>query len=451
MGAPNRVRYEVLRRDGYTCRYCGAKAPDVELDVDAVVPGSLGGSHKDPANLVTACKACNNGKSSSSPDAPLVAEVSEVALQWAQAVRQAQAGALADLEAREADRRQFAKWWDGWTYEHDGERRAVDRPADWEHTVDQLVSAGLPMPLLKECISRAMGRERVRNSEKFRYMCGVAWRKLAEIQEAARSIASAPDSDGSEELDPNVIRGRSDLACELLGIYHDADERDRLLTEAREDRGAETVEEQQTEAAIIAWIEMHTSLGWLAFSICQLLPRIPGAVIDEALHRARVELFDRDGPGFTRVDFAQSAADAALGLYEERAAAEYLDALPEEERAEWIAYAEARFAPNALTGRWRAINAVRWARYVKEWRLPAPGMCTASGKHIERCPAKATDYLQFAGLDCCEDAGEEHDPHVFCDRHAEMAVSGELRRNGEPVTVTFRGPLVEVEPAAVPF
>jgi hypothetical protein len=72
-----RLRYEVFRRDNFTCRYCGGKAPDVKLNVDAVVPEALGGSHKD----VAACEACNGGKTSSSPDAPLVADVAERALE----------------------------------------------------------------------------------------------------------------------------------------------------------------------------------------------------------------------------------------------------------------------------------------------------------------------------------------------------------------------------------
>lgn len=435
MGAPNRVRYEVLRRDNYTCRYCGAKAPDVQLDVDAVVPEALGGSHKDPANLVAACKACNNGKSSSNPDAPLVAEVAESALQWSQAMRQAQARALADLGTRQADRRQFAEWWDDWTYEHGGQRHTIERPADWEGTVDVLVSAGLPMPLLKESISRAMRREKIKNTEKFRYMCGVAWRKLAEIQESARSASTdaVPDD---EELPQSIIDGRSDLACELLGIYHDQNEIDRLLTEAREDREAETLKEQQAEAAIVAWMEMHTSLSWLAFSVCELLPLIPDDVMPEALRRTRVKLYDEEGPEFTRAAFAQSAVDTAERLYKERAALAYLDTLPEDERAEWIAYAEAKASPSPLTGHWRAVNAAMWARYVKETNQPGPGMCIASGKHIRRCPAKATHYVHFAEFECCKDAGQDHDWHLFCDMHTKMAADGAMARAGDLITMT---------------
>lgn len=56
-----RVRFEVFKRDDYTCRYCGRKSPDVVLEVDHVVPQCEGGTD-DPINLVAACWDCNRGK-----------------------------------------------------------------------------------------------------------------------------------------------------------------------------------------------------------------------------------------------------------------------------------------------------------------------------------------------------------------------------------------------------
>ena len=95
MSVSKRTRYEVLRRDNNTCRYCGGTAPDVTLTIDHVTPVSLGGSD-DPSNLVAACKDCNAGKSSSNPDAALVASVSDDALRWAAALKAAAAAAVAD-------------------------------------------------------------------------------------------------------------------------------------------------------------------------------------------------------------------------------------------------------------------------------------------------------------------------------------------------------------------
>lgn len=56
-----RTRFQVLRRDGYTCRYCGRKPPEVTLEVDHVHPVAAGGTDH-PSNLVAACKDCNRGK-----------------------------------------------------------------------------------------------------------------------------------------------------------------------------------------------------------------------------------------------------------------------------------------------------------------------------------------------------------------------------------------------------
>lgn len=55
-------RFEILKRDGFRCRYCGAAAPHVDLEIDHVVAVSRGGRN-DPSNLATACGLCNSGKS----------------------------------------------------------------------------------------------------------------------------------------------------------------------------------------------------------------------------------------------------------------------------------------------------------------------------------------------------------------------------------------------------
>lgn len=57
-----RVRFEVFKRDDFTCRYCGRKSPEVVLEVDHIVPVCEGGSD-DPMNLATSCWECNSGKS----------------------------------------------------------------------------------------------------------------------------------------------------------------------------------------------------------------------------------------------------------------------------------------------------------------------------------------------------------------------------------------------------
>ena len=62
MTISNKKRFEILRRDGFKCTYCGAVGPTVELEVDHIVPRSKGGNDED-GNLTTSCFACNRGKS----------------------------------------------------------------------------------------------------------------------------------------------------------------------------------------------------------------------------------------------------------------------------------------------------------------------------------------------------------------------------------------------------
>jgi len=55
------LRFQILQRDGFRCRYCGANSDETELHVDHVFPVVHGGD-ANPNNLLTACRDCNLGK-----------------------------------------------------------------------------------------------------------------------------------------------------------------------------------------------------------------------------------------------------------------------------------------------------------------------------------------------------------------------------------------------------
>lgn len=57
-----RMRFEVLKRDSFTCQYCGKQPPDAVLHLDHIKPVSKGGKNT-VLNLVTSCVDCNLGKS----------------------------------------------------------------------------------------------------------------------------------------------------------------------------------------------------------------------------------------------------------------------------------------------------------------------------------------------------------------------------------------------------
>ena len=65
---PDDLRYFVLRRDGFRCRYCGAEPARRELHVDHLVSVEDGGALTAVDNLVTTCRRCNLGKGSQSID-----------------------------------------------------------------------------------------------------------------------------------------------------------------------------------------------------------------------------------------------------------------------------------------------------------------------------------------------------------------------------------------------
>lgn len=59
---PRNVRFDILKRDCFTCQYCGSQAPSVALQVDHINPVATGGTN-DEDNLITSCADCNVGKS----------------------------------------------------------------------------------------------------------------------------------------------------------------------------------------------------------------------------------------------------------------------------------------------------------------------------------------------------------------------------------------------------
>lgn len=192
MPISKRTRYEVLRRDNHTCRYCGGAAPDVVLTVDHVTPVALGGTD-DPSNLVAACRDCNAGKSSTVPGAPLVEDVKQDALRWARAIEQAAAVMAADTKGRFELNDELNQLWVemcvGWS------NVPWDRPADWPETLDTFRSHGLPQAEILDAFWVMYGKTGMMPSNRWRYFCGICWRKIDRLQEAAKALLEAEGAD----------------------------------------------------------------------------------------------------------------------------------------------------------------------------------------------------------------------------------------------------------------
>jgi len=176
-----RLRFEILRRDNNTCRYC--HATDAPLTIDHVVPVALGGTD-DPSNLVAACKDCNGGKSSIAPDAALVAQVDEDAVRWAAAMRMAVEQQRWDRRTLDNQLAPFVNLWERLA-PADFEPR-YGAPDDWRERLTALLKAGLPMETLLESLQIAFAARNADNV--FWYMIGVANNKLADLNVRARDL-----------------------------------------------------------------------------------------------------------------------------------------------------------------------------------------------------------------------------------------------------------------------
>lgn len=183
-----RLRFEILRRDQHQCRYCGAQAPDVKLTVDHVIPVALGGSD-DPSNLVAACRDCNAGKSSSSPDAAVVADVEDDAIRYARAMARAAEMRVNDRWVSEESIAYFKdSIWNDWGYEdRAGTRHHIPLPATWATSIQRFLELGFDLLDLTRYVRVAM-ESTATHQDKFRYMCGCLWRELEERQRLAREL-----------------------------------------------------------------------------------------------------------------------------------------------------------------------------------------------------------------------------------------------------------------------
>ncbi|MDF5758582.1 DciA family protein [Spongiactinospora sp. TRM90649] len=200
------LRYQILRRDNFACRFCGRTAPDVELQVDHVIPEALGGP-TEPPNLVTACADCNSGKAATPPDAAIVADVEASALRWTEAMKAARDRLHADRQHRDGIRQAFLDAWDT-RRPPLPTRRSFALPDSWPKTIDQLAAAGLAVDDITDAVAIAVHAEQV--NEVFRYFCGVAWRTARQLQETARTLL---DSEGSTPTFSGLRDRNLLLAC----------------------------------------------------------------------------------------------------------------------------------------------------------------------------------------------------------------------------------------------
>jgi len=249
MAVSKRLRYEILRRDNRTCRMCGASAPDVRLTVDHVTPVALGGIDA-PANLATLCEPCNNGKSSTSPDAAVVADVSDDALRWSAAVKQAAENLRHQQRPKEEYRNTFLAEWNRWHIGNEDGKK-VPLPADWKQAIERFRVAGIPEWMWADIVDVGMANQKVNPDNTFRYCCGVAWNKVTEIQAEARRLLATPrtETGASGPIADAIVAVALAVWTETTGEEPQPEQREELQRTTRAAHAAQREAEEIVRAA----------------------------------------------------------------------------------------------------------------------------------------------------------------------------------------------------------
>ena len=163
-----KTRFEVFKRDGFACQYCGAHPPEVILHVDHINPVANGGKNNID-NLVTACQPCNLGKSSG-----LLSDIPMSLKDKAERVQEMEAQIIGYQQVMNSRRIRiedeseivhdvFSEYCDG--FELTSAAMASVRKFVERLGVDEV----------RDAMERACTYRKVRRGQEFKYFCGICW------------------------------------------------------------------------------------------------------------------------------------------------------------------------------------------------------------------------------------------------------------------------------------
>lgn len=170
-----RTRFEIFKRDGFVCQYCGAHPPASVLHVDHIVPVAEGGGN-DEDNLVTACDGCNLGKAAV-PLSSVPKSMAEKAAEVAEREEQIK-GYHAILQARR-DRIDDEAWRIACELERVDDLDSYNRR---NLQSIRMFLERLPFVSVLEAARIANAKWSYSGSRHFKYFCAVCWYKIKDDQ-----------------------------------------------------------------------------------------------------------------------------------------------------------------------------------------------------------------------------------------------------------------------------
>lgn len=174
-----RLRFEVFRRDGFRCVYCGAKGSETGagLHIDHVLPVALGGDDS-LDNLAASCPDCNQGKSSTLGDGEIADDLAQRNRDRARAMREAIRGlGGAGLDSREEIARMANEIYDAWVLHGRGWCPELD---EIEKHVRKWSNCGYPIDMLADQVFKVPSG----CNSYWRYYCGIIWNQIKAARKA---------------------------------------------------------------------------------------------------------------------------------------------------------------------------------------------------------------------------------------------------------------------------
>lgn len=171
-----KTRFEVFKRDGFICQYCGSHPPSVILHIDHIKAVASGGQN-DIDNLVTSCEPCNPGKGAR--DLSVVPQtLADKAASVAE--REAQLFGYQEILELKRERIEQELWRVAEVIDPGSSEKGMSR--DWTASIRRFnEKLGVHVCLEAADISRARyGRG---GKGAFLYFCGICWNKIRELQQ----------------------------------------------------------------------------------------------------------------------------------------------------------------------------------------------------------------------------------------------------------------------------
>lgn len=167
-----KVRFDIFKRDGFKCMYCGAHPPSVLLHVDHIKPVAEGGGNED-SNLVTSCQPCNQGKG-----AGLLSDIPTGLAEKALAVAEREAQIKGYQKIMQSKRLRLDK--EAWSVMHILSEKNT-APQDWMNSLRMFIDK-IGFDEVRSAMEIATAKGFYADKKTWVYFCGICWNRVRKAE-----------------------------------------------------------------------------------------------------------------------------------------------------------------------------------------------------------------------------------------------------------------------------